>query len=163
MVILIYYYLHTDEQNKHTYNNQVLSGCTVAVVSSSFGFLRDRMSSSVCSIERRSLLLALGTVCVCVCVCMDQSSLTDKCTILQGTAIALNDTQIRTTQQTYFGVHHKLLLLYFFKLHNSKTLLPTCNHIQMLASFLDLTLLLIGSGNEAIVEPSANKTSARTV
>ena len=64
-------HLHTDEQNEHTYNNQVLSGGTVVVVSSSFGFLRDRMSSSVCSIERRSLLLALGTVCVwCVCVCV---------------------------------------------------------------------------------------------
>ena len=54
---------------------QVSLDCMSVAASSSLGFLRDLMSASVCSIERRSLLLALGTVvsvCVCcsVCVCV---------------------------------------------------------------------------------------------
>ena len=54
---------------------QVSLDCKSVAGSSSRGFLRDLMSASVCSIERRSLLLALGTVCgvwcvLCVCVCV---------------------------------------------------------------------------------------------
>ena len=50
---------------------QVSLDCKSVAGSSSRGFLRDLMSASVCSIERRSLLFALGTVCdVCVCVCV---------------------------------------------------------------------------------------------